>query len=76
MDAGLWRLDADINKKEVQEFVDVIKAGNAPGLDGVATKYLDWDQVTIVKWQVKLLNLFCVGYSVEWVVQCFHCSAV
>ena len=55
-------------KEEVQEAVDEMKAGRAPGLDCVATEYLKKGRMTIVEWLARLLNLCSVSgvVPIEW----------
>ena len=66
------RLVADITEEEVREAVEVMKAGKAPGLDGIATECLKKGGVTIVEWLVRLLNLCFVSgmVPIEWRSAC------
>ena len=66
------RLVADITEEEVREAVKVMKAGKAPGLDGIATECLKKGGVTIVEWLVRLLNLCSLSgmVPIEWRSDC------
>lgn len=57
------RIDAGNTKEEVQEAMEGIKAGKAPGLAAVAPEGLTRGGVTVAKWLVTTISEFCVRHS-------------
>ena len=62
---GNWRVPVlgDLNEiaislEEVEEAVNEIKSGKAPGLDGFTVDCLKKGGMAVLEWLVRLLNLF------------------